>query len=166
MYTNAPMAKGSTLQAIRVNPFIPPLHAAGRHFGFDEPAAYAFGVCPCVVIVHGHGVGAAEVDPFDAPERDAGAAVVAVFGGGHGLFGTGGTFGRGLGFHAGGAFGLGGLGRFRRRGLGFLGLHAGRRDFALGGRGRGCRGGTAAVVAAGVECGGAERGCNRENLRA
>ena len=51
----------------RLSPFIiVALHAAGQHFGFDEGAAYAFVVCPCVVIVHGHAVGAIEVDSFDA----------------------------------------------------------------------------------------------------
>lgn len=138
----------------RLPPFIfGALHAAGRHFGFDEGAAYAFVVCPCVVIVHGHAVGAIEVDSFDAPEGNGGAAGVAVLCGGFDFFGAGRTFGQGLGFYAGGAFGQG-----------FLGLHARRRDVAFGRGGCGCRGGTAAVVATGVECGGAERGCNCKNL--
>ena len=128
------------------------LHAAGRHFGFDEPAAYAFGVCPCVVIVHGHGVGAIEVDSFDAPEGNGGAAGVAVFCRGFDFFGAGGTFGQGGGFHAGGAFESG-----------VLRLYARRRNVAFSGGG--CRGETAAVVATGVECSGAERGCNSKNLR-
>ena len=134
------------------------LHPAGRHFGFDEGAAYAFVVCPCVVIVHGHAVGAVEVDSFDAPEGNGGAAVVAFF------CGAGRTFDQGLEFYAGGTFGLGGFGGLRRGGQGFRGLHARRRDVAFGRGGCGCRGGTAAVVAAGVECGGAERGCNCKNL--
>lgn len=69
------------------------LHAAGRHFGFDEGAAYAFVVCPCVLIVHGHAIGAIEVDSFDAPEGNGGAAVVAVFYNGFNFFDTRRTFG-------------------------------------------------------------------------
>ena len=130
--------------------------------GFDEGAAYAFVVCPCVVIVHGHAIGAIEVDLFDTPEGNGGAAVVAVFYKGFNFFDTGGTFGQRRRFCARGAFGLGGFGGFRRSELGFQGLHARRRNVAFGGGG--CRGGTAAVVATGVECGGAERGCNCKNL--
>ena len=68
------------------------------------------------------------------------------------FFGAGGTFGQGGGFHAGGAFESG-----------VLRLYARRRNVAFSGGG--CRGETAAVVATGVECSGAERGCNSKNLR-
>ena len=129
------------------------LHAAGWHFGFDESAAYAFVVCPCVLIVHGHAVGTIEVDSFDAPEGNGCSAFVAFFDGIVDFFEARGTFNQGLSFEAGGTFRFCGFGWFRRGGLGFWDLYARRRGFAFGG-GVGWRcGGTAAVIAAGVECG-------------
>ena len=81
-------------------PFLSALHATGWHFGFDKSAAYAFVVCPCVLIVHGHAAGATEVDAFDAPESDGGSAFVAFFDGGVDFFKAGGAFGLGLGYEA------------------------------------------------------------------